>query len=637
MSDQITSLDAIRAGRAGNDPAARFVDAAVWRRLIAADRLEPLCDAWLTLFCAQTDIALGAVPGGPPIVRQAIVAIGDPDSNKYGRAATYGTTGEVDLVLAKAAERAMQVRRPVSQPGESATAPCQLAYPIIVGEKLYGVIALEMAPSAAAHFDLALRLTQWGIAWFTRLFQAQRPPTHAEADSQALQAGALRLCAGGLTVSAALEATATYLADQLNLQKLSIGLRRRLSTRLLAMSHGGFGKVRNDYIAAVEAAMDEAADADMPVNHPVAADAAAVPQAAHARLCRVHECDWALSVPLDLPYGRAIDAALVFTAEGAGAMPAGLPERIAGVMDLIGPLIVARLRDERSTAGKVLDDADRLWPSRWASGTVRFIAGLVLVAAAVGALFVIPADYRITARASIEGATRRAVVVPFDGYIAEATARPGDRVVAGTVLARLDDRELRLQKLDLEGKLGEARRQIDEAIGLRDAAKANILSARREAFEAELAIVLDNLTRTALTAPFEAYVVSGDKTQSIGAPVHRGDIAYEISPLDGFRVEVQVPQADFDEMQVGQSGRLLLSSLPYQTFALRVTRVTPLASARDGETVFRVDAELIDAKPEIRIGMQGVARISVGERSLAWIWGHAAYDWLRLKLWEWLP
>ena len=113
-----------------------------------------------------------------------------------------------------------------------------------------------------------------------------------------------------------MEATATFLADRLNLQKLSIGLRRQLNTRLLAMSHGGFGKVRNDYIAAVEAAMDEAADAGGAAVHPVAADAAAMPHAAHARLCRIHECDWALSVPLDLPYGRASDVTLVFTAEG---------------------------------------------------------------------------------------------------------------------------------------------------------------------------------------------------------------------------------------------------------------------------------------------------------------------------------
>jgi hypothetical protein len=596
-----------------------------------------LCDAWLTIFCAQVDLALGSAPGGGPVVRQAIVAMGDPDSNKYGRAATYGTTGEVDLVLAKSAERAMQLRRPVSQPGENPAAACQLAYPILLSDKLYGVIALELAPAAAAQFDVVMRLTQWGISWFARIFQTQRPPTHAEADSQMLQVGALRLCTSGTTVTAAMEATATFLADQLNLQKLSIGLRRRLSTRLAAMSHGGFGKVRNDYIAAVEGAMDEAADAGSAIVHPVPADAAAMPHAAHARLCRIHECDWALSVPLDLPYGRSADAVLTFTAEGQGEIPAGLADRIADVVGLIGPLIVARTRDERATVRKVFDDAERLWPSRWSSGTAKFLIALIVAAVLVGALFVIPADYRINAKASIEGATRRALVVPFDGYIAEATARPGDRVSTDAVLARLDDRELKLQKLDLEGKLGETRRQIDEAIGTRDVAKANILTARREAFEAELAVITDNLTRTALTAPFDSYVVSGDKTQSIGAPVHRGDVAYEISPLDGFRVEMQVPQSDFDEIQIGQTGRLLLSSLPYESFAVRVTRITPVATARDGETVFRVDAEMLDSKPEIRIGMQGVARVAVAERSLAWIWGHAALDWLRLKLWEWLP
>src|SRR5581483_5433649 len=100
MSDKITSLDAISAGRTGNDAAARFADAGVWRRLTSADRVEPLCDAWLQIFCAQLDLALG---GTPAVVRQAIVAIGDPDSNKYGRAATYGASGEVDLALAKAA------------------------------------------------------------------------------------------------------------------------------------------------------------------------------------------------------------------------------------------------------------------------------------------------------------------------------------------------------------------------------------------------------------------------------------------------------------------------------------------------------------------------------------------------------
>jgi hypothetical protein len=32
-----------------------------------------------------------------------------------------------------------------------------------------------------------------------------------------------------------------------------------------------------------------------------------------------------------------------------------------------------------------------------------------------------------------------------------------------------------------------------------------------------------------------------------------------------------------------------------------------------------------------------VAKIDVGERSAAWIWGHRVWDWLRLALWSWGP
>jgi hypothetical protein len=39
----------------------------------------------------------------------------------------------------------------------------------------------------------------------------------------------------------------------------------------------------------------------------------------------------------------------------------------------------------------------------------------------------------------------------------------------------------------------------------------------------------------------------------------------------------------------------------------------------------------------IRLGMQGVARIDVGKRKLVWIWTHTVLDWVRLKLWEWVP
>jgi hypothetical protein len=35
--------------------------------------------------------------------------------------------------------------------------------------------------------------------------------------------------------------------------------------------------------------------------------------------------------------------------------------------------------------------------------------------------------------------------------------------------------------------------------------------------------------------------------------------------------------------------------------------------------------------------MEGVGKIEVDRRRLVWIWTHEALDWLRLKLWAWLP
>jgi hypothetical protein len=35
--------------------------------------------------------------------------------------------------------------------------------------------------------------------------------------------------------------------------------------------------------------------------------------------------------------------------------------------------------------------------------------------------------------------------------------------------------------------------------------------------------------------------------------------------------------------------------------------------------------------------MEGVGKIAVGERRLAWIWTHNFVNWLRLTLWAWMP
>jgi hypothetical protein len=35
--------------------------------------------------------------------------------------------------------------------------------------------------------------------------------------------------------------------------------------------------------------------------------------------------------------------------------------------------------------------------------------------------------------------------------------------------------------------------------------------------------------------------------------------------------------------------------------------------------------------------MEGLAKVDIEERLLIWTWTHRAFDWLRIKLWGWMP
>ena len=52
---------------------------------------------------------------------------------------------------------------------------------------------------------------------------------------------------------------------------------------------------------------------------------------------------------------------------------------------------------------------------------------------------------------------------------------------------------------------------------------------------------------------------------------------------------------------------------------------------------FRVEARLDGLHTGLRPGMDGVAKIDIGERSLLWIWTHSALEWLRMAWWAWVP
>jgi multidrug resistance efflux pump len=263
-------------------------------------------------------------------------------------------------------------------------------------------------------------------------------------------------------------------------------------------------------------------------------------------------------------------------------------------------------------------------------------AGIALAVVAALALTLVDTTWRVSADAAIEGAQQRMVPAPFDGFIASAAVKAGLVVRKGEPLAELDTRQIRLDAQRWQAEEAQHGSRYRDALVRHDRPAAAMALAQMQQSEAQRQLAEDRLEQATLKAPFDAYVVSGDLSQHIGSPVEQGKVLFELAPLAAYRVIVKVDERDVRAVRVGQRGRLLLSGMPGEQLDFTVTNIAA-PEAADGRNVFRVEARMEQTGVALRPGMQGVAKIDAGRRSLLWIWTHSAWHWLVLQAWKWSP
>lgn len=246
-------------------------------------------------------------------------------------------------------------------------------------------------------------------------------------------------------------------------------------------------------------------------------------------------------------------------------------------------------------------------------------------------------EYRIAAAATVEGAVQQAVVAPFDGYVVDAPVRAGENVSRDQVLARLDDRKLKGELRKLQAEELEFVEQHRQAVVTLDQGKARVLDSQLKQARARLDLVREQIHRTQLSSPLDGVVISGDWARSVGGPVNRGEVLFEVAPLDQYRVAMLVEDRDIAGLAAGQAGEIVLSAHPSRAIPFAVSTISFSAVDEVGIPMFRVEGALNDAVPGLRPGMQGVARIVTGERPRWWLWTHRLTHWLRMQYWSIKP
>lgn len=600
-----------------------------WNALVDGQDDTGFFEAWLHRL----------VEGAPGLV-EAVLVLGPANAGPFAPVALFPQGQACSSEMATACERAMDLRLPFTgRVGQRVVH----AQPVLLGDDVHGVAALGYAgqqlPPGAREW------LSWGLGWL--LVRGLRGGSDAGADMRERLLLTLDLIMAATEepkADAAIQAVATEAAVRLGCDRVSIGFGEEGLIRFSALSHSADVVRRIDLVQAIEAAMNESAEQGARLYLDGAGRA---PDAAledhhtpnllslreHQRLAR----DFGSGTVLTVPFATDERQQGVFLFEwAADALPHGVRDQAEAMAPLLGRVLLDKRHAQRGIAKRAydawLDEIQKVVGPRHALRKVVLMSTLGLIAI----LSVVQGSHRVSADATLEGSVRRQIVAPYDGFVATALARAGQNVKAGQVMATLDDRDLRLETQRWESQQDQYNRQAQDAEAQANLAQIQIALAQTRQAAAQRALSEAQLQRAKVLAPFDGIVVAGDLSQTLGGAVRKGQTLFEIAPLDSYRIVLEVPESDFASIRVGQSGQLVLTALTGETLPFTVSLVTPVATAREGKNQFRVEATLDRGLPSLRPGMEGVAKVEIGQRHLVWIWTHRFVDWLRLQAWTWL-
>ena len=142
------------SAKSGDTGRVAYLDQALWRRFNEAATADAFAASWLTL---QISMLGGATHG--------VVVLGPAERGPFVPAAVWPEGDAMPDSLSRAAESSIGERRGIVHRGSGDDKPSQLAYPLIVDDRLFGVVAIEFATVEESRLQSVMRQLQWGCGW----------------------------------------------------------------------------------------------------------------------------------------------------------------------------------------------------------------------------------------------------------------------------------------------------------------------------------------------------------------------------------------------------------------------------------------------------------------------------------------
>jgi len=429
------------------------------------------------------------------------------------------------------------------------------------------------------------------------------------------------------------------LAKQFKADRAALGWVKTDAVHVVAMSDTEHFDRRMEMVKRLEAAMDECLDQEQPVVFPAPpeqADALLAQAITHAHRDLASGASAARICSVPLRDAERVQGVVTLEFTGDAPIDLGAVELLQAAMDLLAPVVALRRTADRNAALRAGDDLKRA--GAWALGAKHTVWKMVGVAVLAAFLFVtfFTTTYRVGSDATLQPRTKQVISVPFDGLIREVpdAIEAGAMVRAGDLLVQMDTAELELAAQEEEQKIAKAQKSLSAARAENKPHEALKADSEIAIARAALEGIRSRILRSRVVAPIDGQIIAGRLRDRVGSSVKTGDKLFEIAPLGDLLVVARVDERDVALIAPGSAGRLSTRSHPGDLFDLKVESIVPLAQAEEGKNLFEVRAALASPPPSwMRPGMEGIARLDAGNRSLLYIGTRRILDAVRLWLW----
>jgi membrane fusion protein (multidrug efflux system) len=217
---------------------------------------------------------------------------------------------------------------------------------------------------------------------------------------------------------------------------------------------------------------------------------------------------------------------------------------------------------------------------------------------------------------SIESDEIIQVVSELNATVVSVPFAEGRAVAKGTLIAKLDDREIRAEAERAQALREQAASASERAEKL---AQQNVISSQElddaraslKVARAAEAVAEARLAKTRITAPFSGVI--GTRRVSPGAYLKSGDVITELARVDDMKVTFSAPERFLGEMERGGHVMVTTPAFPHEAFAGRVTVVNPIVDPQT-RTVQMV-ARIPNRGGMLKPGMSANVSVTFSERA----------------------